>query len=460
MYYLAIDIGASSGRHILGWVENGKLELEEIHRFTNEMVTRGSQLCWDTQKLFDEIITGLAKCKCMGKIPKSIGIDTWGVDFVLMDAAGSPIGEAVAYRDGRTNGMDAVLDEFITERELYAITGTQKLPFNTIYQLLAVQRQQPELLQMSSGFLLVPEYFNFLLTGKRMHEYTNATTTGLVNAHTNTWDFDLIDRIKLPRHIFGKIAAPGTKLGRLQPEIAQRVGFDCDVVLPCTHDTGSAVVCAPVDESSVYLSSGTWSLIGTELDEPITTEASRRANLTNEGGYKYRYRFLKNIMGLWIVQRIKAELDDKYSFAELAELARGCSHFTSSVEVNDHRFIAPDSMIHEIKSMCAEAGQAVPDSVGELTFCVYASLADSYASAVAELEALTGKKFHRICIIGGGSQNVYLNELTAKACAREVTAGPAEGTAAGNILVQMIAAGELCGVEDARQLVKKSGYVK
>jgi len=440
----------------LGEIVDGKLKLEEIHRFKNGMVTKNGRLCWDADALFEEILTGIAKCKTIGKLPHSVGIDTWGVDFALLDAGGNRLGDVVAYRDSRTNRMDEVLNECISEAELYARTGIQKMQFNTIYQLLALKQQNPELLAQAGGFLLMPEYFSYLLTGVRKHEYTNATTTGLVNAHSKDWDFELIERIGLPRKIFGEIIAPGTKLGGFLPHVKERVGFDCRVVFPCTHDTASAVVCAPIDENSIYLSSGTWSLIGTELPAPMCTEASRKANLTNEGGFGYRYRYLKNIMGLWIIQNIKSELGDKYSFEDLCNEARQCSGFPSRIDVNAHRFLAPESMINAIKAACQESGQKVPESVGALTYCVYQSLADSYAQAVQELEALTGKPFNKICIVGGGSRNVYLNALTAKACKRVVTAGPTEGTATGNILVQMITAGQLHSVDEARKLVENS----
>lgn len=459
MYYLAIDIGASSGRHILGEVVDGKLKLEEVHRFKNGMVNKNGHLCWDVEALFGEILTGISKCKYIGKIPQSVGIDTWGVDFVLLDTAGNPIGDAVAYRDSRTNGMDEVLNKLVSEEELYAATGIQKQPYNTIYQLLALKHQNPNLLAQADGFLLMPEYFSYLLTGIRKHEYTNATTTGMVDANSKGWDFELIDKAGLPRNIFGQIAEPGTKLGRFLPHIIKHIDFDCDVVLPCTHDTGSAVVAAPIDEGSIYLSSGTWSLIGTELSSPICTEDSRKANLANEGGFA-KFRYLKNIMGLWIIQCIKAELGDTYSFEELCNEAKKNSSFPSRIDVNDNKFLAPENMIAAIKAACAETGQKVPETVGELTFCVYQSLADCYAQAVQELESLTGKQFDKICIVGGGSQNSYLNQLTAKACKRTVTAGPTEGTAAGNILVQMIAAGQLHDVNEARQLVKKSFLIE
>lgn len=456
MYFLAIDIGASSGRHVLGTIINDKLELTEIHRFKNGMVEKDGSLCWDVEKLFDEILTGLAKCKTLGKIPQSVGIDTWGVDFALLDKNGDTIGDIVAYRDSRTNGMDKLLCQYISEAELYARTGIQKLPFNTIYQLLALQKQNPEVLAQADALLLVPEYFSFLLTGVRKHEYTNATTTGLVNAHSRNWDFELIDRIGLPRHIFGEIAPPGIKLGSLLPHIRERIGFDCNVILPCTHDTASAVVSAPTDAGSVYLSSGTWSLMGVELDEPICTEASRQANITNEGGFGFKYRYLKNIMGLWMIQCIKAELGDKYSFEELCTLARENSNFPSRIDVNDQCFLAPHSMIDAIKTACAQTVQPIPETPGELAFCVYQSLANCYAKTVLELESLTGVKYDKICIIGGGSQNTLLNELTAKACGKIITAGPVEGTAIGNILVQMIAAGQLGDIAEAKDLVKNS----
>jgi len=466
----------------LGEIVDGKLILEEIHRFENGMMnvekscnvkngmmnvekscnikngmaTKNGQLCWDTDALFEEILTGIAKCKAIGKIPQSVGIDTWGVDFALLDAEGNRLGDVVAYRDNRTAGMEEVLSQCISDAELYARTGIQKMQFNTIYQLLALKQQNPELLNEASGFLLMPEYFSYLLTGVCKHEYTNATTTGMINATSRGWDFALIEQSGLPCNIFGEIAAPGTKLGGFLPHVKERVGFNCQVVLPCTHDTASAVVCAPIDENSIYLSSGTWSLIGTELPAPICTEDSRKANLTNEGGFGYQYRYLKNIMGLWIIQSIKAELGDKYSFEDLCNEAKKNSHFSSRIDVNEHRFLAPESMIDVIKYACTKTGQKAPESVGELTFCVHQSLVDSYSKAVQELEALTGKHFSKICIVGGGSRNVYLNELTAKACKRTVTAGPTEGTAAGNILVQMIGAGQLSGVGEARTLVKKS----
>ncbi|MCL2579941.1 MAG: rhamnulokinase [Oscillospiraceae bacterium] len=455
-YYLAIDIGASSGRHIIGGLEDGKLVIREVYRFKNGFVKKNGRLCWESDALFENILAGIAKCGEVGKIPAGVGIDTWGVDFALLDEAGGMIGDAVAYRDSRTDGMDKVADAAIGEDALYARTGIQKMSFNTIYQMLALRTGQPELLEKAKGFLLTPEYYSYLLCGVKKHEQTIASTTGLVSAATREWDFDLIEKLGLPAGLFGEIVKPGTKLGPLRPEIAERVGFSCDVIFPCTHDTGSAVVAAPLDEDSLYLSSGTWSLMGAELHQPICTEESRVSALTNEGGFGNRYRCHKNIMGLWILQSIKAETGDVHNYADLRAMAEAADGFPSRIDVNAPRFMAPDSMVDEIKTACAESGQQVPETLGQLTYLVYQSLAGSYAQTVAAIERLTGKNYTTIRIVGGGSQDSYLNALTAKACGKKVTAGPVEGTAIGNILVQMMAMGEIGGIDEARQLVKRS----
>lgn len=454
-YHLAVDIGASSGRLVLGRLEDGALRIEEVHRFRNGMLRKNGRLCWDVDALFEEILTGLEECGKRDRIPRTVGIDTWAVDFVLLDENGGRLGDSVAYRDSRTDGMDEVLRELVSEEEHYARTGIQKQPFNTVYQLLAVRQRQPELLRQAKGFLMIPEYFSYLLCGVGRHEYTNATTTALVGAHSKAWDFELIDRLKLPRGLFGPIAPPGTTLGPLLPEIRERVGFDCDVVLPCTHDTASAVVSAPIDAQSLYLSSGTWSLMGAELESPVCTEQSRRYNLTNEGGYGDSIRYLKNIMGLWIIQRVREELGG-YSFDDLCDAAKREAGFPSRIDVNASRFLAPDNMMEEVKRTLAESGWQVPETTGQLMYCIYTSLAESYGRTVRELEELTGKRYSRVCIVGGGCKDTYLNELAASACSRTVTAGPVEGTATGNLLIQMIAGGELSGLAQAREVVRKS----
>ena len=308
-YYLAVDIGASSGRHMLGRLKDGRILLEEIYRFPNGMVRADGHLCWDVEALFREIKEGLKRCKEMGKIPSFMGIDTWGVDYVLLDENDKILGKTYGYRDGRMNGMDAKVYEKISAEDLYARTGIQKQLFNTIYQLMAVKQREPEVLAKAKSMLMIPDYFHFLLTGEKRTEYTNATTTQLVSPVSKDWDYELIHMLGYPKEIFGKISEPGTLAGSFREEIREEVGFDCQVILPATHDTGSAVAAVPTTEEDVlYISSGTWSLMGTELMEADRSAESRRQNLTNEGGYGYRFRYLKNIMGLWMIHSVRKEL--------------------------------------------------------------------------------------------------------------------------------------------------------
>ena len=475
-YYLAIDIGASSGRHILGHVEDGKLVLEEIHRFDNKQVHRNGRDCWDMDNLWTGIVDGLKACKTLGKIPATVGIDTWAVDYVLLDGDGNQIGDAVAYRDGRTEDMDKVVEGIIPPTELYAKTGIQKQIFNTIYQLMALKREHPEQLEQAEALLMIPDYFNCRLTGVKKQEYTNATSTNLVNAAKKVWDLELIERLGLPARLFGELSMPGTVVGELTEEMREAVGFNTTVILPATHDTGSAFLAVPArDENAVYLSSGTWSLLGVENEEPITSEASRLQNFTNEGGAWYRYRYLKNIMGLWMIQSIRRELNGvayvagkeskyasgrTYSFPDLIEEAQGAPDFPSIVDANDDSFLSPDSMIDAIKNYCEKTGQPVPQTVGEIMQCVYRSLAKCYKDAIAELSQLTGKTYTSINIVGGGCQDMYLNQMTANAAGLPVYAGPVEGTAIGNLIVQMINGGEFDSLQAARDAIRKSFDIK
>ena len=459
--YLAIDIGASSGRHILGWMENGKLRLEEIYRFENRLETMHGHLCWNLAHLFDEVTAGLKECAALRRIPQSIGIDTWGVDFVLLDKQGQMIGDPISYRDSRTQGMDALVRQKISDEDLYARTGIQKQPFNTIYQLVALQEQEPELLTRAHHFLMVPEYLNYLLTGAMVNEYTNATTTQLVNAETQNWDFDLMDLLGIPRQIFGELALPKTVIGGLCAEIAEVVGFQTKVVLPATHDTGSAVLALPTNErDAIYLSSGTWSLMGIERLVPDCGEESRRHNFTNEGGYHYRYRYLKNIMGLWMMQSLRREFRHKYSFEEMYLLAGIARYFTSTVDVNDSRFLAPDSMTEALRAYCRETGQEVPETEGELLYCVYRSLAKCYAQTVTEIEELTGRTYDVIHVIGGGSQDRFLSRLIASETKKKVFTGPIEATAIGNLIVQMLEDKVFADLPEAREAIARSFDVK
>ena len=468
--YLAIDIGASSGRHIIGRVENGKIALEEIFRFTNSQVRKDGHDCWDIDALVESVKEGIDAALAKGPV-ESIGLDTWGVDFVLLDGNGERCSDAVAYRDARTAGAAEEIEAGVMPfAELYRRTGIQKTSFNTIYQLWALKKEHPEQLEKAERFLMVPEYLNYRLTGNIVHEYTDSSTTALLDAAKKDWDRDLIEKLGLPARIFGKLEMPGATVGEYR---------GVKVVLPAMHDTGSAYLAVPArDDKAVYLSSGTWSLLGVENEKPITTKAACAANFTNEGGAWGRYRFLKNIMGLWMIQSIRRELNGvkyvegkdssasaealaslsdyekgkEYSFADLSNIARGENGYNILVDVNEQRFMNPDSMIGEVVKAAAAEGRA-PRTVGELMQCVYKSLAECYADAIRSLSDLTGKTYTSVNIVGGGCQDRYLNALTAEATGLEVYTGPVEGTAIGNLIVQMIAAGEFADLAQARAAI-------
>lgn len=475
-YYLAIDIGASSGRHILGHVENGKMILEEMYRFDNLQVRKNGHDCWDMDNLWNGILGGLKACGAAGKIPATIGIDTWGVDYVLLDEKDNVLGDAVAYRDSRNEGMDLEVSKYISPEALYARTGIQKQPFNTIYQLTAQKLEHPEQINQAKRLLMVPEYLNFLLTGVKKSEYTIASTGSLLDAHKKDWDRELIEMLGLPQEIFGELYMPGTAVGELLPGIRDEVGFNATVMLVAAHDTGSAFLAVPAkDDNAVYLSSGTWSLLGVENEKAITTEESRLANFTNEGGAWYRYRYLSNIMGLWMIQSVRRELNGvsyvagkdnrvatgkKWSFPDLIAEAEKEEGFSAVVDVNCSCFLAPESMIQAIKDECARTGQPVPQTVGQIMQCVYTSLSQCYRDAIHALEGLTGKKYTSINIVGGGCQDGYLNRRTAQATGLTVYAGPVEGTAIGNLLVQMIEAREYENLQAARNAIRCSFEIK
>ena len=313
-YYLAVDIGASSGRHILAHLENNLMVLEEIYRFDNGIKDIGGSLCWELDVLYQEILNGLKKCKEVDKIPSSMGIDTWAVDFVLLDKDEKIIGKTVGYRDSRTKGMDELVYEIIPEADLYSRNGIQKQLFNSIYQLMAIKDKHPEQMDAAENFLMVPDYFNFLLTGKKTVEYTNSTTTQLVSPDTKDWDYELIEKLGYPKKIFPKISTSGQVLGEFKEDIQKLVGFNCNVILPPTHDTASAVAAVPsTKDNFLYISSGTWSLMGTERKVADCSAESRKLNFTNEGGFEYRFRYLKNIMGLWMIQSVRNEFGKEYS---------------------------------------------------------------------------------------------------------------------------------------------------
>lgn len=460
-YYAAVDMGASSGRLMVGWTENGKMQLEEIHRFENGMVKKDDELCWEFDRIFREIVTGLKKCKELGKIPVSLGVDTWGVDFVLLDKDGGVLGNTVGYRDHRTDGMDEEVYKIISQNDLYARTGIQKAIYNTIYQLMAVKKKYPQYMEQADSLLFVPDYFHYLLCGKKVNEYTEATTSQLINAQTNDWDYELMDMLGYKKAMFNELVMPGTSLGNLRPELAEEIGYDLEIVVPCTHDTGSAVLAVPAnDDDFVYISSGTWSLMGVEMARPDCSQQSCDLNFTNEGGYNHRFRHLKNIMGLWMIQSVRHEYGDKYGFAEICEMAEEAKDFPSRVDANDNCFLSPDDMTQAVKDYCKNSGQQVPETLGEIATVIYTSLAECYARTVKELEETTGRTYSRIHVVGGGSNAGYLNELTAKATGKEVHAGPGEATAIGNITAQMLKAKEFASVEAARDVIHESFGIK
>ena len=452
---LAIDIGASGGRHILGSLRDDRLILEEIYRFPNGAIEKNGRLCWDEAALWRHITEGMKRCAQKGALPNSVGVDTWGVDYTLIDGRGERLTDCVAYRDGRTRGMAEKLEKAMPFAETYRLTGIAKQPFNTLYQLMT---EAPETLAKAARFLALPDWFHYRLCGKAANEYTIASTSSLLNAETRDWDKSVLRAAGIPEKLFPEPPVmPGTRLGTLSPDVAAEVGFSCDVVLPAGHDTGSAFMAVPAkDEYAVCLSSGTWSLLGVKNAAPVTTPESRAAGFTNEGGYGGSIRFLKNIMGLWILQSVRREWRERYSFAEMADMAQRGRGYRAAVNVADNRFLAPRSMIAELRAALREQGETEPETDAELLACVIRSLAKCYADNIHTLEGLTGKKYTSINVVGGGSKNITLNRWTADETGLPVYAGPGEGTALGNIVAQLIARGEINDLSVGRELIRRS----
>ena len=440
--YLAIDIGASSGRHIAAWLEEGKVIIREVYRFPNGAEMKNGHLCWDIEGLENHVVAGLKAAKEQGFTPATIGIDTWAVDFVLLGRDGKRLGDAVAYRDSRTEGMDAELEQTLPFRFHFGLCGIAKQPFNTVYQMMAVVKEHPEYAEQVDDFLMMPEYLSYILTGRKAHEWTNCTTGALCNADSGSWSEMIRMVAGLPDNWFRTpIMKPGTVLGPLTDSIAAEVGYQATVILPATHDTGSAYMAVPAkDDGAAFLSSGTWSLLGTELPGPVTTEAALTAGFTNEGGYGGTTRFLKNIMGMWMLQCIHKETGKAYSFAEMAQMAAE-SAYPAYVDAADNRFLVPESMLEEVKSALADAGAPEPADLGDILRAVTMGLAVCYDKSIKEMSEITGKTFTSVNIVGGGSANVVLNQMTADVTGLPVYAGPTEGTALGNLAAQMIADG-------------------
>lgn len=447
-YYLAIDIGASSGRHILGCIEDGKLKLEEIYRFENGMVDSENGLIWDIEALTSEVINGIAKCKELGKLPTSVAIDTWGVDYVLLDENKKEILPVYAYRNSRHDGVQDS-DEFpFTFEELYSKCGIQKLGFNTVYQLFCDAKCGRA--EKAKHFLMIPDYLAYRLTGVMKNEYTDASTTSMVNASTKEWDSEIIEKLGLNKEMFLPLALPGSVTGDFTEEIANKVGFTATVVAAPSHDTASAVAACPIDSSSAYISSGTWSLFGTENTYPVLSEEALKGNFTNEGGVEYRFRFLRNIMGMWLFQNVRRNLSKKYTYDEMMHLAMESS-FTKIIDVNDASLSAPENMIAAVNKLAGNENLAIGDTLS----CIYHSLAAMYKNCVDVIESITGKKLDSIFIVGGGSKDRYLNTLTARYTGKKVIIGLGEATATGNIAAQIMRDKNMT-LDEVRKIIKVS----
>ena len=463
---LAIDLGASSGRGIIGRFDGEKLALEENHRFASEPVTIAGSFNWDIMRIFHEIKTAINKCALSSdKDIKSIGIDTWGVDYGLLDKKGKLLTNPVHYRDERTLGIQEQAFKKVSAKKLYGTTGIQFMDFNTVFQLVAELRDNPELCNAADKLLFIPDLLNYFLTGVKRTEYSIASTGALLDAKTRSWAWDIIDSFGIPRKWFTDIAMPGSTVGPLLPSLVDELGdVKANVVNVAAHDTASAVVAVPaVGDDFVYISSGTWSLMGTEIPEPIITDASFKYNFTNEGGYAGSIRFLKNIMGLWIEQESRRQWKREgksYTFDELSDMAMASKPCQSLINPDDPAFVAPGNMPRRICEYCEKTGQHVPENVGEIVRAIFDSLALRYRWAVEAIDDMKGKRTPYINIVGGGCKEAPLCQLCADSCGRPVYAGPVEGTAIGNLLVQAIAAGEIKDLHEARQVIRNSFEIK
>jgi rhamnulokinase len=466
--YLAIDLGAESGRVVAGVWDGKTIRLEELHRFPNGPVYLGDTLRWDVVRLWAEIQNGLAVAgKKYGQSIVSVGADTWGVDYVLLTGCNEMLGQPYAYRDARTNGMMEKAFKKVPRSEIFAQTGLQFMQFNTLFQLLAHQQAAPGLLEAADALLLMPDFIHWALCGSRVVEFTNGTTTQCMNPLTRNWATGLLRKFGLPARIFPKVVPPGARLGALRPGVADRTGLrKVNVVAPPTHDTASAVAGVPTANTGkanwAYISSGTWSLMGAEVKQASLSARTQELNLTNEGGLDGTYRLLKNIMGLWLVQQCKRAFDargHKYEYGQLAQMAAKAPPLRSIINPDDARFLNPPDMPKAIQDFCRETKQPVPKTEGELVRCAYESLALRYREVLGWLEELTGNRIEVIHIVGGGSKSASLNRFTADACQRPVVAGPVEATAMGNLLVQVRASGELSSLAEMREVIRQSSEV-
>jgi len=468
--HLAIDLGASSGRVMAGYLNNGKLQLAEVHRFANNPVYIQESMQWNTHGLWAEIQTGLRKATDTYENVQSVGVDTWGVDYALLDDQDLVIGPVRCYRDDRTDGMMQRAFEIVPREEIFEATGLQFMQLNTLYQLIAARLNGEHSLDIANGMLLMGDFFHWLLTGKRSLDATNASTTQLVDPRTKTWSHELIARFNLPPVLFGELSQPGTVLGNVQPSVVKTTGLkDVPVIIPATHDTASAVIAVPADDfapeqtSWCYISSGTWSLMGCELPRPMVNAQCSEFNFTNEGGIQGSTRLLKNISGLWIFQQIRKSLErksDADSWEEMVKLAHKAKPFSLLLDPDEACFVAPHDMVEAIRAYARRTGQREPESKDALYRGALEGLAFQYRATLGNLETILGHRVEVVHIVGGGSQNELLCQMTADACNRKVVAGPIEATAAGNIVVQMLGCGKLDSIIDARRLIRDSFEVK
>ncbi|MBO4341667.1 MAG: rhamnulokinase [Clostridia bacterium] len=461
---LAIDFGASSGRAIVGTFDGEKIKMEEVHRFSNDPVQIGGTVYWDVLRLFYEIKQGIMKAAEGGRID-SVGIDTWGVDFGLIDKNGDLLENPVHYRDARTAGLVKECGSIIPNEEFYGRTGIQFLDLNTVYQLYSLKKERPYILERTDKLLFMPDLFGYFLTGKMTTEYSIATTSQMVDIKTKTWANDLLEKLGIPSSIMCDIRPSGSVLGKIRKEICEECGIEpVDVISVCGHDTQSAITAVPSSEKDfAFLSSGTWSLFGTELDTPVVTDESRALNITNEGGYGSKVGFLKNITGLWLIQESRRHWNrhgNNYSYADLEALARKAEPFKCFINPDAPEFLPHGNIPGRIREFCQRTGQPVPENPGEVMRCIYESLAFKYRQTLESIEKCTGKTYPVIHIIGGGTKDTFLSGLTACSTGRKVISGPVEATVFGNLAVQLLSCGDIKSIEEARQVIARSEGVK
>lgn len=460
-HYIACDLGAESGRVILGTLEGDKLSLDEIHRFPNHAVRVAGTMRWNILGIFEQLKVGLHKIAQQGIQPAGVSVDSWGVDYVWMGDGQPMLTLPHHYRDPRTNSTYESALKTIGRETIFGETGIQFMPLNTMYQLLADVKQSPKVLELATRFLNIADYLNYLFSGVAKSEESLASTTQMYNPATGDWSAKLIEACGLRREAFPEIVASGTNLGPLSPGIQDETGLtEAQVIASCSHDTGAAVAAVPAEgDDWAYLSSGTWSLIGVELPQPLINDTAREENFTNEVGYGGSIRFLKNIIGLWLLQESRRAWQREgqtLDYAELTELAANSEPFRSIINPNDPRFLQPEHMPTAIASYCQQTGQPAPETPGQFTRCILESLALMYGQMLATLESLTGRQIRRLHIVGGGSQSKLLNQFAADATGRTVLAGPVEATAIGNVLIQAIALGQLDDLSSLRQVVRNS----